>query len=234
VTTDLIFVVEDDKAIAACVQTALEQEGFAVQVFGDAESALLQIDREPPTLILLDINLPRMNGLELCRQVREREPYIPIVMLTIRSDDVDKIVGLELGADDYITKPFSVREMIARVRAVLRLARKAGAKPSRDRLRTGPMTIDRANHTVTIAGRHLELTPKEFELLATLAWERGRVFGREMLLERVWGYDYMGESRTVDVHIQRLRRKIEPDPSKPAYIVTVRGIGYRFAAEGEL
>ena len=233
-TIGRILVVEDEEAIAAFVQTALEQEGFAVQVVGEAESALLHIEREHPDLVLLDLMLPGMSGLELCREMRGRELYIPIVMLTAKSDDVDKIIGLEVGADDYITKPFNARELVARIRAVLRLAHKAGVKASRDRLQIGQMTIDRAYHTVTIAGRQVELTPKEFDLLATLAWERGRVFGREMLLERVWGYDYMGESRTVDVHTQRLRRKIEPDPSHPTYILTVRGIGYKFAAEGEL
>jgi len=234
VTIDRILVVEDEEAIAAFVRTALEQEGFAVQVVGEAESALLQIEREHPDLVLLDLMLPGMSGLELCREMRGRELYIPIVMLTAKSDDVDKIIGLEVGADDYITKPFNARELVARIRAVLRLAHKAGVKASRDRLQIGQTTIDRAYRTVTIAGRHIELTPKEFDMLATLAWGRGRVFGREMLLERVWGYDYMGESRTVDVHIQRLRRKIEPDPSNPTYILTVRGIGYKFAAEGEL
>jgi DNA-binding response OmpR family regulator len=234
VTAERILIVEDEEAIAAFLQTALEQDGFAVQVVGEAKAALSQIRREPPGLILLDLMLPGMSGLELCREVRRREPYVPIIMLTAKSDDVDKIIGLEVGADDYITKPFNARELVARIRAVLRLARKAGATISRERLQVGQMIIDRAYHTVAIAGRHIELTPKEFDLLATLAWERGRVFGREMLLERVWGYDYMGESRTVDVHIQRLRHKIEPDATCPTYIMTVRGIGYKFAAEEEL
>lgn len=155
-------------------------------------------------------------------------------MLTVRSEEVDKIVGLELGADDYVTKPFNARELVARVRAVLRLARQAGATLHLDRLQVGELTIDRAGRTVTVAGQGVELTPKEFDLLATLAWERGRVFGREMLLERVWSYDYVGESRTVDVHIQRLRRKIEPHPAHPCYLLTVRGVGYKFAAEEDL
>jgi DNA-binding response OmpR family regulator len=166
--------------------------------------------------------------------VRAREPYIPIIMLTARSEDVDKVVGLELGADDYITKPFNVRELIARVRAVLRLAHQAGTGPSQDRLQIGHITIDRASRTVAVAGRQVTLTPKEFDLLATLAWDRGRVYGREMLLERVWGYDYMGESRTVDVHVQRLRHKVEPDPAHPRYLLTVRGVGYKFASEDDL
>ena len=233
-TRDRILVVEDEEAIAAFVQTALEQEGFAIQVAGDAQAALSQIERERPDLILLDLVLPGMNGLELCREVRGHGPYIPVIMLTGKADDIDKVVGLEVGADDYVTKPFNARELAARIRAVLRLARQAGAKASRDRLLVGQIKIDRAHHTVTVLGQQVELTPKEYDLLVTLAWDRGRVFGREMLLERVWGYDYMGESRTVDVHIQRLRRKIEPDPSDPTYILTVRGIGYKFAAEEEL
>lgn len=147
---------------------------------------------------------------------------------------MDRIVGLELGADDYIAKPFNARELIARIRAVLRLARHTGAESHSDRLLVEGMVIDRPSRSLTVGGRRVELPPKEFDLLVTLAWERGRVFGREMLLERVWGYDYLGESRTVDVHIQRLRRKIEPHPAHPRYILTVRGIGYKFAGEEEL
>jgi DNA-binding response OmpR family regulator len=230
-----ILVVEDQGAIVAFVQPALEREGFAVRVASDGATALTQIKANPPDLILLDLMLPPgMDGFDVCRWVRQREPYIPIIMLTARSGDVDKIVGLELGADDYITKPFNARELVARVRAVLRLARQAEAAPSRDRAQAGDLVIDRTGRTVTMAGQAVELTPKEFDLLATLAWSRGRVFGREMLLERVWGYDYMGESRTVDVHIQRLRRKIEPDPTQPCYLLTVRGVGYKFAAEEDL
>lgn len=233
--TKQILVVEDKEAIAAFVQTVLEREGFSVKWASDGAAALAHIKSNPPALILLDLGLPAgMDGLDVCRWVRGREPYIPIIMLTVRSEEVDKIVGLELGADDYVTKPFNARELVARVRAVLRLARQAGATPHRDRLQVGALTIDRAGRTVTVAGQEVELTPKEFDLLATLAWERGRVFGREMLLERVWGYDYMGESRTVDVHIQRLRRKIEPHPAHPSYLLTVRGVGYKFAAEEDL
>ncbi len=228
-----ILIVEDEKAIVAFIQTALEREGFLVQGAGDGLEALAQIKADPPDLILLDLMLPKMDGFDVCRQVRDREPYIPIVMLTARDDDVDKIVGLELGADDYITKPFNARELIARVKAVLRLARQPGAGMRRDHLQIGELTIDRTGRTVTVAGQQVELAPKEFDLLATLAWGRGRVFGREMLLERVWGYDYMGESRTVDVHIQRLRSKIEPHPARPRYLLTVRGVGYKFAPEDE-
>jgi DNA-binding response OmpR family regulator len=229
-----VLVVEDERSIAAFVQTALEREGFAVEVVSTGQAALAQVKARPPDLILLDLMLPGMDGLEVCRQVRGHEPYIPIVMLTARSEDVDKVVGLELGADDYITKPFNIRELIARVRAVLRLVRHADTGPDRDRLQVGQLIIDRASRTVAVAGRQVTLTPKEFDLLATLAWDRGRVYGREMLLERVWGYDYLGESRTVDVHMQRLRHKVEPDPAHPRYLLTVRGVGYKFAAEEDL
>jgi DNA-binding response OmpR family regulator len=231
--SERILVVEDEQAIAAFVQTALEREGFAVQVARDGARALSQIETDPPDLMLLDLTLPGVDGLEVCRRVRARTTYIPIVMLTARSDDVDKVVGLEMGADDYITKPFNARELTARVRAVLRLAHRSGTARRRDVLEIGDLTIDRPGRTVTLSDREVKLTPKEFDLLAALARERGRVFGREMLLERVWGYDFMGESRTVDVHIQRLRRKIEPDPAHPRYLLTVRGVGYKFAPEDE-
>jgi DNA-binding response OmpR family regulator len=228
-----ILVIEDEEAIAAFVQTTLEREGFTVEMVGNGTAALAQIGRRPPGLILLDLMLPGTDGFEVCRQVRSTEPYIPIIMLTARAEDVDKIIGLELGADDYMTKPFNARELIARVRAVLRLAHRAGGMSLHDLRQIGQIVIDRTGRAVTIAGQQIDLTPKEFDLLATLAWQRGRVFGREMLLERVWGYDYVGESRTVDVHIQRLRRKIEPDPAHPRYLLTVRGVGYKFAVEQE-
>ena len=231
---DQILVVEDDPAIVAFLVPALEREGFEVQVVRDGAAALDRVARMPPELILLDLLLPGVSGLDVCRAVRGHKPYIPIIMLTALSEEVDKVVGLELGADDYITKPFSMRELLARVRAVLRRNRERGATAPHDEIQIEQLTIDRDGRIVAVAGRRIELTPKEFDLLATLAAERGRVFGREMLLERVWGYDYMGESRTVDVHVQRLRSKIEPDPDQPRYLLTVRGIGYRFATEEEL
>ncbi len=229
-----ILIVEDEKAIAAFVQAALEREGLSVQVARSGEAALAQIEAERPDLILLDLMLPGLDGFEVCRHVRARKPYIPIIMLTARAQDTDKIVGLELGADDYITKPFNARELTARVRALLRLIRQTSGEPAANLIRAGDLTVDRERHVTTVAGQPIDLTPKEFDLLATLIAERGRVFGREMLLERVWGYDYMGESRTIDVHIQRLRQKIEADPANPHYLLTVRGLGYKFAAEEEL
>jgi len=229
-----ILLVEDEAAIAAFVQTALEQAGYAVRVVGDGAAALAHIRAVSPDLILLDLMLPQIDGLEVCRAVRARRDYIPIIMLTARSEEVDKIVGLEMGADDYITKPFNARELVARVRAILRLARQAGGRSPGKILSAGALEIDPEGRSVCVEGQPTYLAAKEFDLLLTLARQPGRVFGREMLLEQVWGYDFIGESRTVDVHIQRLRAKIEPDPAQPRYLLTVRGVGYKFAGEEEL
>jgi two-component system alkaline phosphatase synthesis response regulator PhoP len=228
---DTILLVEDEAAIAAFVQTALEREGFAVEVVEDGQQALARVNQALPDLIILDLMLPGMDGLEVCRAVRRMPTYVPIIMLTARTEDVDKVVGLELGADDYITKPFNTRELIARVRAVLRLADSRATMEEPDRLRIGRLEIDMTGRTVTVGGQPVDLTPKEFDLLVLLASHPGRVFGRETLLEKVWGYDYLGDSRTVDVHVQRLRRKLEEDPHHPRYLLTVRSIGYKFARE---
>jgi two-component system alkaline phosphatase synthesis response regulator PhoP len=226
-----ILLVEDEAAIAAFVQTALEREGFAVEVVEDGQQALARVNQALPDLIILDLMLPGVDGLEVCRAVRRMPTYVPIIMLTARAEDVDKVVGLELGADDYITKPFNTRELIARVRAVLRLAYSRATMEESDRLRIGQLEIDLTGRTVTVGGQPVELTPKEFDLLVLLASHPGRVFGRETLLEKVWGYDYLGDSRTVDVHVQRLRRKLEADPHHPRHLLTVRSIGYKFARE---
>ncbi len=222
-----ILVVEDDKAIAAFLHTALEREGYAPIIVSDGRTALDHIHKSPPSLILLDLMLPGMNGLQVCQAIRRRANYIPIIMVTAKDEEVDKIVGLELGADDYITKPFKKRELLARVRAVLRLAQSSG-ETTRDRLQFGNLAIDLDGRSVAIANQPIKLTPKEFDLLALLAQNPGRVFGRDMLLERIWGYDFDGESRTVDVHIQRLRQKIEADPHNPVFLVTIHHIGYKF------
>jgi DNA-binding response OmpR family regulator len=224
-----ILLVEDEAAIAAFVQTALEREGFAVEVVGDGQAALTHVNQALPALVILDLMLPGMDGLEVCRAVRRMPTYVPIIMLTARNEDVDKVVGLELGADDYITKPFNTHELVARVRAVLRLAYSHATMEEPDRLHIGQLEIDLTGRTVTVGGQPVELTPKEFDLLVLLASNPVRVFGRETLLEKVWGYDYLGDSRTVDVHIQRLRRKLEEDPHHPRYLLTVRSIGYKFA-----
>ncbi len=224
-----IVIVEDDKAIAAFLQTLLQREGFVTEVVDNGRLALNHIQKNPPHLVLLDLMLPGMDGLELCQAIRRSAPYIPIIMVTAKDEDVDKIVGLELGADDYITKPFKGRELLARVRAVLRLAQSRG-EAAKNSLCYGELEIDLNGRSVTRANQPIKLTPKEFDLLALMAANPGRVFGRDMLLERIWGYDYGGESRTVDVHIQRLRQKIEPDSHNPVYLVTVHHIGYKFEA----
>jgi two-component system response regulator MtrA len=226
-----VLIVEDEKAIAAFVQTALERDGFDALSVGDGSGALQALDSFRPDLILLDLGLPGMDGLQVCQAIRTREHYIPIIMLTARADDVDKIVGLEVGADDYVTKPFNARELVARVRALLRLVRHSAGRRPEAAVRFGAVEIDLDGRQVLKEGLPVELTPKEFDLLALLARNPGRVFGRDILLEQVWGYDFAGDSRTVDVHVQRLRRKLEENPHAPRYLLSVHSIGYKFAAD---
>lgn len=227
-----ILLVEDDEAIAAFVTTALEREGYQITRADTGRKALAHIQRSTPDLVLLDLMLPGdIDGLQVCQAARRLETYVPIIMVTAKDEDIDKIVGLEMGADDYITKPFNARELLARARAVLRLVRSGGDARQREWLRIGQLEIDLAGHEVRVEGQPVPLTPKEFQLLVVLARDRGRVFGRETLLQQVWGYDYLGDSRTVDVHMQRLRSKIEPDPANPRYLLTVHSIGYKFAPE---
>jgi DNA-binding response OmpR family regulator len=232
---DHILLVEDDDATAAFVTPALEREGYTVDWVCTGREALAHIQSSPPDLVLLDLKLADdMDGLQVCQAIRRGETYIPIIMVTEKDKDMDKVVGLELGADDYITKPFNPWELLARVRAVLRLARSGREIRHRDQLQIGPLEIDLAGRDVRVEGRLVSLTAKEFDLLVVLARNRGQVFGRETLLQQVWGYDYLGDSRTVDVHIQRLRRKLEPDPHHPCYLLTVHSIGYKFAAGEEV
>ncbi len=226
-----VVIVEDEEAIAAFVQTALERDGFDVERVGDGPGALQALDSFRPDLILLDLGLPGMDGLQVCQAIRSRERYIPIIMLTARTDQVDKIVGLEVGADDYVTKPFNARELVARVRALLRLVRHSAGRRPENTARFGAVEIDLDGRQVLKEGLPVELTPKEFDLLALLARNPGRVFGRDTLLEQVWGYDFAGDSRTVDVHMQRLRRKLEENPRAPRYLLSVHSIGYKFAAD---
>ncbi len=226
-----VLIVEDEEAIAAFVQTTLERDGFTVKWVGNGADALAPVDLFQPDLVILDLTLPGLDGLQVCQAIRRREAYIPIIMLTARTEDVDKIVGLETGADDYITKPFNARELAARVRAILRLAQHSAGQRPAHRLCLGQLEVDFAGRQVFKAEQTLDLTPKEFELLALLIRTPGRVFGRDTLLEQVWGYDFAGDSRTVDVHIQRLRRKLEDDPHNPQYLLTVHSIGYKFAAD---
>lgn len=224
-----ILIIEDDPAIAAFVQTALEREGYRAEVSASGDGALARLEHSSPDLILLDWMLPGMDGLQVCQAIRRRPLYIPIIMLTAKDEDVDKVIGLEIGADDYITKPFKVRELVARVRAILRLANRS-TSPASHLLRFDSLEIDPEGRSVSLAGNPINLTSLEFDLLFTLASHPGRVFGREMLLDRVWEYKQNNvTTRTVDVHIQRLREKIEPDPGQPHFLITVRNIGYKFA-----
>lgn len=226
-TAELILIVEDDEPIAAFVQTVLDREGYATDVVYNGSQVMERISIKHPDLVLLDWKLPGKDGLQLCQAIRQLPAYIPIIMLTAKDDDTDKIIGLEIGADDYITKPFKSRELVARVHAILRLAQQSVEKQN-NQLTFGSLEIDLSGRSVKCAGQLTDLTPKEFDLLAILAANPGRVFSREILLQRVWGYEYLGESRTVDVHIQRLRQKIECDPGQPRFLITVRNYGYKF------
>lgn len=228
-----ILIVEDELALRDTLEYTLTRENYQVCVAADGPTALEVARREEPDLILLDVMLPGMDGFEVCRVLR-REMKTPILMLTARDEEVDKVVGLEVGADDYMTKPFSMRELLARVKALLRRVRlereeQAAALPSgMERLTFGDLVIDRSRGEVLRNGVPLRLKPKEYELLLFLALNRGIVLSRDLLLERVWGWEYSGGSRTVDVHVRWLRAKIEADPENPTRIVTVRGWGYRF------
>jgi len=225
---ETILVVDDEAHIVELAALYLEQDGFRVQSAGDGAQALEVIARQPPALMVLDLMLPEVDGWEVCRRVRagSAAPDLPIIMLTARDDDVDKIVGLELGADDYVTKPFNPRELVARVKAILRRTRRA-AHPQAP-VHVGDVTVDPARHEVTIAGQPVKLRPKEFDLLLTLAEHRGIVLSREQLLNLVWGYDFYGETRTVDVHIAHLRKRL--GGSSSVEIETVLAVGYKLVS----
>jgi two-component system OmpR family response regulator len=227
-TDSKLLVVEDDSNLLETLKYNLRKEGYDVVTASDGEQAIEVARREKPNLLILDIMLPKINGFEVCRILR-KEMTVPILMLTAKADETDKIVGLEIGADDYMTKPFSMRELLARVRAMLRRTKMAEMPPAGEpsSLKIGTLEVDISRHRASLAGTVLELSPKEFDLLAFLAKNRGLVFSREQLLEKVWGYDYAGGTRTVDVHIRWLRQKIEVDPAQPKYLVTVRGTGYK-------
>lgn len=226
--TDKILIVEDDRNLLDTLKYNLDKDGYEVVTAIDGAEALEVARREKPGLILLDIMLPKMSGFEVCRILR-KEMTVPILMLTAKADETDKIVGLEIGADDYMTKPFSLRELLARVRAMLRRAKMVEVQPGPEgpSLKIGDVELDIARHQASKGGTKLELTPKEFDLLAFLARNRGFAFSRAQLLEKVWGYDFAGDTRTVDVHIRWLRQKIETDPDKPRHLITVRGTGYK-------
>ena len=225
-----ILVVDDEPQIVRLVRAYLEEAGFRVVIASDGQQALYVARHEMPDLVVLDILMPHVDGLEFTRRIR-RERNVPIVMLTARAEETDRIVGLELGADDYVTKPFSPRELVARIRAVLRRAQAPPELPSI--LRAGPLTLHRAAHVVTVAGQPVDLTPTEFRLLETLMTSPGRAFTRAELMEAVQGIAFEAYERTADVHVKNLRRKIEPDPAHPRTILTVRGVGYRLNPELE-
>jgi DNA-binding response OmpR family regulator len=226
----VVLVIDDEDSIQKLLNAALERDGYRIVGARDAAEGLLAFEREHPDVILLDVMLPDLSGREVCRRIRATSA-VPIIMLSALDEEVDKVVGLELGADDYITKPFGMRELRSRVRAVLRRSQLATATPETDgeRLEVGDVQLDPARRVVTVDGVSVDLTYVEFELLQMLMSSPGRVFSRSQLLDGVWGSSDFREPRTVDVHVRHLREKLEPTPSEPRYIQTVRGVGYRFA-----
>lgn len=226
-----VLIVEDEESLADPLAFLLRKEGFEVTVVGDGPSALSEFDRSGADIVLLDLMLPGMSGTDVCKQLRTRSS-VPVIMVTARDSEIDKVVGLELGADDYVTKPYSSRELIARIRAVLR--RGAGEEmdgaSENGVLEAGPVRMDVDRHTVQVNGKSVTLPLKEFDLLEYLLRNSGRVLTRGQLIDRVWGADYVGDTKTLDVHVKRLRSKIEADPAKPEHLVTVRGLGYKLEA----
>ncbi len=222
-----ILLVDDEPKIVQGLKPYFRQAGFEVLTAYDGKEALRVARRDQPDIIVLDLMLPEIDGLAVCRTLRQEGNLTPIIMLTARVEEADKLVGLELGADDYVTKPFSPRELVARVRAVLRRAE--GPRPASEIISAGPWRIDVDGHTVEAAGRPVDLTPTEFALLLALARHAGQVLSRERLIEESLGYDSATSERTIDAHIKNLRRKVEPDPAHPRYIVTVVGLGYKLA-----
>ena len=223
-----LLLVEDEKSIAEGLAITLEAEGFQVAWVKDGLDAIPAWERVRPDLVVLDLMLPGMSGTEICRVLRGRSD-VPIIMLTAREAEVDRVVGLELGADDYVTKPFSTRELVARIKAILRRAPLAEHLAEEAPVEASGVRVDRVRHEVRVDGEEVELPPKEFELLAYLIENAGRVLTRGQLIDEIWGSDYVGDTKTLDVHVRRLRTRIEADPKEPARIQTVRGVGYRFS-----
>ena len=227
----LILVVDDEQSYRDALSVALQQEGFAVETAADGAEALAKFDAVKPALVLLDVMLPKISGVDVCRELRTRS-QVPILMVTARNSEIDAVVGLEVGADDYVTKPFRLRELIARVRAALRRApRTDAATAAVDMIEVADVQLDVARHEVHIRGELVAMPLKEFELLELLMLNAGRVLTRDVLIDRIWGPNYFGDTKTLDVHVKRLRAKLEEDPGRPTHVVTVRGVGYRFEAQ---
>jgi DNA-binding response OmpR family regulator len=225
-----ILVVDDEPKIADLARDYLEHAGFTVRIAADGEAALTAVRRDRPDLVVLDLGLPGLDGLDVTRAIR-RDSNLPVIMLTARDDELDKLLGLELGADDYLTKPFSPRELVARVRAVLRRVDAAAEPDAVSMIRAGDLTLDLPRMRADLAGRAVDLTPTEFALLAAMARQPGRIFTRSQLLDAVHGVAFESYERAIDTHIKNLRRKLEPDPRRPVLVLTVYGVGYRFADE---
>jgi two-component system, OmpR family, response regulator RegX3 len=221
-----ILVVEDEETLAEAISFLLSKEGFEVEMAEDGPAAIAAFEKNGADLILLDLMLPGLSGTEVCRQIRAKSS-VPIIMLTAKDSEIDKVVGLEIGADDYVTKPYSSRELIARIRAVLRRGETGDAASADGVLTVGPIRLDSDRHVISVNGEQVALPLKEFELLEFLMRNSGRVLTRMQLIDRVWGSDYVGDTKTLDVHIKRLRAKIEKDPANPELIQTVRGMGYK-------
>ena len=224
-----VLVVEDEQSLREPLVYILQREGFNVLEAADGPSALLQWQNNSPDLILLDLMLPGMSGVDVCREIRTRST-VPIIMVTAKDSEVDKVVGLEIGADDYVVKPYSTRELLARIKAVLRRGAVPETNESRSVLEAGPVRLDTERHAVTVNGQPVTLPLKEFELLEYLMDNTNRVLTRGQIIDRVWGSNYYGDTKTLDVHVKRIRSKIEPDPANPKFIMTIRGLGYKFEA----
>lgn len=233
---DRILVIDDEVHILELIKYNLEKEGYRVTICETGEEGLVKIKNNPPDLLILDLMLPDINGLEICKKIREEDPAagLPVIMLTARGKEIDKVLGLEVGADDYLTKPFGIRELTARVKALLRRSSQKNRNPDNvDIIHVGDLTIDTGAYRVYKNGAEIDLTGKEYELLKTMVLNNGKILTRDFLLNRVWGYDYYGDTRTVDVHVRHLRKKIEDDDRKPKLIQTARGIGYSFCYKGD-
>ncbi len=228
-SNELVLVVDDEKTLVKALTFNLQKEGFQVEAAYDGEEALQKVFSLKPDIVVLDLMLPEIDGFEVCRSIRKKLE-VPIIMLTARSEDIDKVLGLELGADDYLTKPFNSRELVARIKAILRRSA-AYEEESKKQIQIGELHIDLLQHRIRLDGKEVNLTSKEFALLSFLTINAGNVYSREQLLEQVWGYDYYGDVRTVDVHIRHLREKIEADPGNPNLIITVWGTGYKIREE---